>query len=207
VAAGLGIAVIGNAQPTITQQPTNQSVSLGAAAFFRVTAKSAGPIAYQWCHQGTPLLWATNAGLALTNIQVTDAGPYTVALTDATGITNSKPAMLEVNPTFTKIASGDIVTNKGHWHGAARRRKISLTLKVGGADRDRTCDPHNAIVLPPLNYQLLMTAFRNIDRFIDSFFSCLHPIAVEARNSTKIPLRLKSSTCLTRRNDNVYPMR
>jgi hypothetical protein len=119
VAAGLGIAVIGYAQPTITQQPTNQSVSLGAAAFFSVTAKSASPIAYQWCHQGTPLLWATNASLALTNIQMTDAGPYTVALTDATGITNSNPATLEVDPTFTKITSGDIVTDKGHWHGAA----------------------------------------------------------------------------------------
>ncbi len=26
-------------------------------------------------------------------------------------------------------------------------RDYSLALKVGGADRDRTCDPHNAIVV------------------------------------------------------------
>ena len=46
--------------------------------------------------------------------------------------------------------------------------------KVGGADRDRTCDPHNAIVLPLLDDHSLMSAFKNIDRFIDRFFPGLH---------------------------------
>ena len=50
---------------------------------------------------------------------------------------------------------------------------FSLTLKVGGAEGARTPDPHNAIVLPALDHQPLMIAFKNIDRFIDSFFSCL----------------------------------
>ena len=46
----------------------------------------------------------------------------------------------------------------------------SLTLKDGGAEGARTPDPHNAIVLPLLDYQSLTSALKNIDRFIDSFF-------------------------------------
>jgi len=43
-------------------------------------------------------------------------------------------------------------------------------LKVGGAEGARTPDPHNAIVLIPIALEALTMAFKNIDRFIDSFF-------------------------------------
>ncbi len=110
--AGLPQAI---AQPRITRQPTSLSLSIGATATFRVTATTTnGPITYQWRHQDTLLVNATNPSLILTNIQMTNAGPYTVAVTDAGGTTNSSPAILDVDPTFTKITSDPIVTDYGY---------------------------------------------------------------------------------------------
>jgi hypothetical protein len=108
-------SVLGLAQPVITRQPTNLSLSIGATAIFRVAATTTnGPITCQWRHQDTPLLNATNASLTLTNIQLTDAGPYLVAVSDAGGTTNSAPALLDVDPTWTKITSDPIVTDHGY---------------------------------------------------------------------------------------------
>ncbi len=91
------------AQPLITRQPTNLSLSIGATAIFRVAATSTnGPISYQWRHQDAPLLNATNATLTLTNIQIVDAGLYIVTLTNAGGATTSAPALLDVDPTWTR---------------------------------------------------------------------------------------------------------
>jgi hypothetical protein len=120
IGAVLVVATSGWAQPTLTRQPTNVSVSLGATALFRVTATSTNPpVTYRWRHEDDEIGWATNASLTLTNVQLADAGSYTVAVTDADGTTNSDAAVLDVDPTFTKITTGEIVTDKRHWHGQA----------------------------------------------------------------------------------------
>src|SRR5439155_3231941 len=101
-----------NAQPVITNQPTNQSVSLGASANFQVSATSASPqIRYQWRHVLANLDGRTNATLTLTNVQVINAGDYDAVLTDGSSSITSRVAHLEVDPTFTKITAGSIVTD------------------------------------------------------------------------------------------------
>jgi len=113
-------SVVCLAQPTLTRQPTTLSVSLGATAVFRVTATSTNPpVTYQWRHQDHLIPRATNASLTLLNVQLSNAGPYTVAVADPGGTTNSAPAVLDVDPTFTPIITGELVTDKRHWHGQA----------------------------------------------------------------------------------------
>ncbi|MBU6401016.1 MAG: immunoglobulin domain-containing protein [Verrucomicrobia bacterium] len=109
------------AQPSLTRQPTNLSLSIGATATFRAYATTSnGPMTYQWRHQDTPLLNATNAMLTLSNIQLADAGVYLVAVSDASGTTNSAPALLDVDPTWTKITTDPIVKEYDiHWGDAA----------------------------------------------------------------------------------------
>jgi hypothetical protein len=111
------LAFCGLAQPTITRQPTNISVSLGATAQFRVYASGTAPLTFQWQHEDAEMAGATSATLSITNVQVLHAGRYTVVVSDATGSVTSAPAFLDADPTFTKITSGDIVTDKRHWHG------------------------------------------------------------------------------------------
>ena len=109
-----GALIDGLGQPIITRQPTNQSVSLGATASFRVTATTTNPpILFQWRFATTNLSAATNFSLTLTNIQSTNAGDYDAVLTDGSGSVTSQVAHLVVDPTFTKITTGAIVTDLG----------------------------------------------------------------------------------------------
>ena len=51
--------------------------------------------------------------LSLTNIQLINAGDYDAVLTDNSGSVTSRVATLDVDPTFTKIATGPVVTDVG----------------------------------------------------------------------------------------------
>src|SRR5262245_39786055 len=100
------------AQPKIINQPTNQSVSLGATVQFLVSATSTNPpMLFQWQFASTNLPTATNASLSLTNIQLINAGDYIAVLTDGSGSVTSRLAHLEVDPAFIKITTDAIVTN------------------------------------------------------------------------------------------------
>ncbi len=109
-----------HAQPTIVDQPTNQSVSLGASASFQVSTTTTNPpIKYQWRFATTNLPLATNFSLLLKNIQMSNAGDYDVKVTDGSGSSTSQVARLEVDPAFTKVTSGRIVTDAGSWSSCA----------------------------------------------------------------------------------------
>ncbi|MGD0651989.1 MAG: M4 family metallopeptidase [Verrucomicrobiia bacterium] len=84
--------------PTITTQPTNQTVVAGGTAAFSVLADGTPPLSYQWSFNGTNLTGATSGSLTLTNVQLTQAGTYAVQVANTAGSTTSSNAMLTVNP-------------------------------------------------------------------------------------------------------------
>ena len=97
-------------QPTITRQPVDFSVSLGANLTNTVSAGGASALSYQWRFNQTELTGATNRSLVLTNIQLAHAGDYSVVVSDSSGsVSTSRAAKLEIDPTFTKITTGQIV--------------------------------------------------------------------------------------------------
>ncbi|MBI4327063.1 MAG: VCBS repeat-containing protein, partial [Chloroflexi bacterium] len=112
-------ATIAVGQPTITKQPADQSVSVGANVTFQITATGTVSLTYQWLFNESELGGATNRSLILTNVQLPDAGGYTVVVTNITGSVTSRVAKLEVDATFTKITTGDIVTGLATSWGAA----------------------------------------------------------------------------------------
>jgi hypothetical protein len=83
--------------PTITTQPTNQTVYVGSTATFTAVAGGTPPLHYQWSFNTTNIVGATNATLTLANVQLTNAGNYSVLVTNAYGSTNSVNAVLTVN--------------------------------------------------------------------------------------------------------------
>src|SRR5262249_26338317 len=110
----------GFSEPTITKQPTNQSVSLGANVRFQVSAtSSAPPVSYQWRFMATPLAAQTHGRLSLTNVQLIHAGDYDAVATDSSGSMTSRVAHLEIDPAFTKITTGRIVNDGGTSIGCA----------------------------------------------------------------------------------------
>ncbi len=106
VSNSLGVAVSSNAvltvltnPPTIVIQPTNQFVTMGSNITFSVAA-GAGPIPnfYQWQFNGTNINGATNAVLALTNVQMTNQGNYAAVVNNGYGTDTSSNAYLTVLP-------------------------------------------------------------------------------------------------------------
>jgi hypothetical protein len=90
--------------PTITAQPQSQTNLVGGTATFSVTASGSGPLAFQWYFNTTNIVGATNAALTLTNLNMAEAGNYSVTVSNILGATNSTAAVLalESPPTITQ---------------------------------------------------------------------------------------------------------
>jgi uncharacterized repeat protein (TIGR03803 family) len=82
--------------PTIFVQPQDQSVALGGKAAFSVTATGGGSLNYQWLYNGLPLSAALDSALSLTNVVRTNAGVYSVRVTNAVGTALSSNGTLTV---------------------------------------------------------------------------------------------------------------
>ena len=89
--------------PTITQNPASRTNVAGTTATFSVAAAGSAPLAYQWLENGASLnnggnvSGATTATLTLTNVQDTNAGSYSVVVTNTAGSVTSAPALLVIH--------------------------------------------------------------------------------------------------------------
>ena len=83
---------------TILEAPRGQVGYWGKSARFDVLVKGAGTVLYQWLKDGVALPGANGATLLLDDLQLSDAGSYTVVVTGPGGSAVSEPAQLKVNP-------------------------------------------------------------------------------------------------------------
>ena len=82
--------------PTIDNPPQSLSVNQGADAPFSVDASGTAPFGYQWLFNGSLIPDATSSGYTVTNSQPTDAGSYSVVVTNSLGSSTSSVATLTV---------------------------------------------------------------------------------------------------------------
>lgn len=92
------MAVVAEGPPAFQTPAIARTVAIGANAFFRMAAVGARPLSYQWRANGTNLPGATNSVLALTNVQPSFAGPYSVIVSNSLGIITSSDMMLTTIP-------------------------------------------------------------------------------------------------------------
>jgi hypothetical protein len=83
--------------PAIASQPISRVVSVGQSAMFAVSAIGSAPLSYQWYFNGSPMPGQTAAQLALADIQLAQAGGYSVTISNAGGVATSIPAALAVD--------------------------------------------------------------------------------------------------------------
>ena len=83
--------------PTITTQPTAQSVTVGQSATFSVVATGSGVLTYQWTKGGVAISGATAAVYTIASTVTTDAGSYAVAVTNSVSTVTSTTTTLAVN--------------------------------------------------------------------------------------------------------------
>jgi len=84
-----------SAVPIIGTQPLSQSAAAGATVALQVTAT--GALGYQWSLNGTIIPGATSATLSLPRIGTSQAGTYTVLVSNASGSVNSTGGVLTVS--------------------------------------------------------------------------------------------------------------
>lgn len=89
----------GDSTPTITTQPVSQSVAVGASVSFSVVASGSGTLSYQWSKDGTAISGATAASHAIASVASSDAGSYTVTVSNSAGSLTSSAAVLTVTNT------------------------------------------------------------------------------------------------------------
>ena len=97
----------GGTAPTITTQPSSQTVVAGGNATFSVAASGTAPLKYQWTFGGSKLSGATNASLTLSGAQSGNAGTYAVVVTNNYGSITSSGA------TLTVTSAAGMVTDTG----------------------------------------------------------------------------------------------
>lgn len=141
--------------PSITTQPTSQTVTAGGSTSFSIAASGTAPLSYQWKLNGANVSGATGATLNLTGITISQAGSYTCVVSNAAGFATSGGATLTVNPaiiapaitgqpiaqtvteggstSFTVTASGTApLSYQWRWNGANLAGATSATLNLTG---------------------------------------------------------------------------
>ena len=102
--------------PSITAQPSTQTVTAGQKATFSVTASGTAPLSYQWQKGTTNISGATSPSYTTPVTAMSDNGStFQVVVSNSAGSTTSNPAMLNVTaapvaPSITTQPSNRSVT-------------------------------------------------------------------------------------------------
>jgi PKD repeat protein len=106
------LALVGDGSPIFTVQPWSRSVWGGTTVTLCAMAVGAPALNYQWRFNGTNILHATSTTLTLTNLQMANAGSYSVVASNAMGSVISRSAYLSVIPldhfSFSAVPSPQI---------------------------------------------------------------------------------------------------
>src|SRR4029453_12177268 len=84
--------------PSIVVQPTSRTVTVGGTAAFSVLATGTAPLSYQWRFNDANIEDAPLSTLTLSNVQLAQAGNYSVVVANSLGSVTSAVAVLTVNP-------------------------------------------------------------------------------------------------------------
>jgi hypothetical protein len=92
----------------ILAQPLSRTVPQGGSATFEISAGGTGPLGYQWLFEGGMIASATGSVLALTNVQLSQAGNYSVIVTNIANAVTSSVANLRVlqTPDLAAVTKG-----------------------------------------------------------------------------------------------------
>ena len=71
--------------PTLLLPPASVSVDVGESAMFIASATGSGPLTYQWRFNGVPIPGATLPAYSVPSAQLTNAGAYSLVVSNAVG--------------------------------------------------------------------------------------------------------------------------
>lgn len=116
------------ARPQITVQPLSQSVVISNNANFTVTANGTTPLSYQWKFNGANITGATTSSYTRSNSAFTNAGNYTVVITNLYGAITSSVAAL----TVVASSSPPVITTQPQGKTLLVGTNITLSITATG---------------------------------------------------------------------------
>jgi ELWxxDGT repeat protein len=108
--------------PVLVADPIGLSLPAGVGATFAVAATGTAPFAYQWRRNGTAIAGATGAVLHIPAVAGSDAGQYSIVVTNSAGNVTSAAAGLTVTPATPSAMAPSIAAGP-----------TSITVPEGGA--------------------------------------------------------------------------
>lgn len=106
--------------------PANQTKTTNETATFSVVAAGEGPFAYQWKYEGNDLTGETLSSFSKSNVQLSDAGTYSVTVTGAGGAGCSATVGAEL--TVTEFVAPPTITYT--WNGTALQLNWTGTFNL-----------------------------------------------------------------------------
>ncbi len=111
------VTVLPPVAPTISSVSGAVSVAVGESFSLSVYAEGNGPFSFQWSKDGQAIAGATGAYYSKSAVQLSDAGAYTVVVSNAQGsatsntvpvsVTNAKPPVITYHPASIAVRQGD----------------------------------------------------------------------------------------------------
>ncbi|TAL03819.1 MAG: hypothetical protein EPO07_05745, partial [Verrucomicrobia bacterium] len=95
--------------PTAAPQVAVKTLATDSGTTLQVGTSGTGPFAYQWRFNGTNLPGATGSSLFLNGVRLTNAGLYSVVVSNPSGNSVSAPIALNVTPKiYSDLISGNL---------------------------------------------------------------------------------------------------
>jgi hypothetical protein len=185
------------AGPSITTPPQSQTVTQGYSATFSVAAAGTPLLYYQWRFNGTNnLSGAAGSVYTKSSVQASDAGKYSVLVTNAYGTTNSQdatltvlvPAEIAVSPTDTATGMG---LNASFSAVATGTAPLNYQWQFNGSNiAGATASVLSVTNVQAANvgaYAVIVSNLYGTDTSFDAFLTLLDPyIAIQPQNQTLI---------------------
>jgi hypothetical protein len=114
-------------RPDITSAPRNVTLNAGDAHTLSVTASGSPPLSYQWFFGDKPLPGGTNSTLVLASVRPSQAGEYSVKITNSAASLTSLPVSVAVTP-VSRIANLSIRAKVG---GSSGPLALGVTIGSG----------------------------------------------------------------------------
>jgi hypothetical protein len=99
--------------PFIASSFAGAIIYWGKDSTFSLTAWGTGPLSYQWFDNGVAIQDATNQMFTLTSIQFTNAGLYSVVVSDPLGSVTNTPKLVVVEPAGVSLGFCPAITISG----------------------------------------------------------------------------------------------
>jgi uncharacterized protein (TIGR02597 family) len=157
--------------PTITQQPTSQTVTIGGTAIFSVTPGGTAPN-YQWRFNGGAIAGATLSTYTRSNAQLTDAGSYSVVVSNVAGSVTSAAATLVVKPCTIKLLSSTVNADSSVTLIWSLGAGTSVTFENKSNLTDAQWTPNGSYVAGSTTLALSNSPLTNSQRFYHLAAAC-----------------------------------